>query len=181
MTNPSHSSQNHKVRNLLWGIVAVLSLIIPVSQAALAPTSLSDTAAVSATHTASQQKVKVSSSAQTDQIAATSTRNENTGYRLVTVAARRRVARRVTRRAPVRRSRVRRSRVRRAPARRAPRRAPVRRTPVRRPASNKLRREGYFHGEYCRASRRGTKTIDAKNGNIITCKVARDGRLRWTK
>lgn len=176
MTNPSHSSQNHKVRNLLWGIVAVLSLIIPVSQAALAPTSLSDTAAVSATHTASQQKVKVSSSAQTDQIAATSTRNENTGYRLVTVAARRRVARRVTRRAPVRRSRVRRSRVRRAP-----RRAPVRRTPVRRPASNKLRREGYFHGEYCRASRRGTKTIDAKNGNIITCKVARNGRLRWAK
>ena len=176
MTNPSHSSQNHKVRNLLWGIVAVLSLIIPVSQAALAPTSLSDTAAVSATHTASQQKVKVSSSAQNDQIAATSTRNENTGYRLVTVAARRRVARRVTRRAPVRRSRA-----RRAPARRAPRRAPVRRTPVRRPASNKLRREGYFHGEYCRASRRGTKTIDAKNGNIITCKVARDGRLRWTK
>ncbi|BAR06177.1 Uncharacterised protein [Scardovia inopinata] len=176
MTNPSHSSQNHKIRNLLWGIVAVLSLIIPVSQAALAPTSLSDTAAVSATPTASQQKVKVSSSAQTDQIAATSTRNENTGYRLVTVAARRRVARRVTRRAPVRRSRVRRSRVRRAP-----RRAPVRRTPVRRPASNKLRREGYFHGEYCRASRRGTKTIDAKNGNIITCKVARDGRLRWTK
>lgn len=176
MTNPSHSSQNHKVRNLLWGIVAVLSLIIPVSQAALAPTSLSDTAAVSATHTASQQKVKVSSSAQTDQIAATSTRNENTGYRLVTVAARRRVARRVTRRAPVRRSRA-----RRAPARRAPRRAPVRRTPVRRPASNKLRREGYFNGEYCRASRRGTKTIDAKNGNIITCKVARDGRLRWAK
>lgn len=180
MTNPSHSSQNHKVRNLLWGIIAVLSLIVPVSQAALAPTSLSGTAAVPATHTASQQKVKVSSSAQADQIAAASTRNENTGYRLVTVAARRRVARRVTRRAPVRHSRVRRSRVRRAPARRA-RRAPVRRTPVRRPASNKLRREGYFHGEYCRASRRGTKTIDAKNGNIITCKVARDGRLRWAK
>ncbi len=176
MTNPLHSSQNHKVRNLLWGIVAVLSLIIPVSQAALAPTSLSDTAAVSATHTASQQKVKASSSAQNDQIVAVPTRNENTGYRLVTVAARRRVARRVTRRAPVRRSRVRRSRVRRAP-----RRAPVRRTPVRRPASNKLRREGYFHGEYCRASRRGTKTINAKNGNIITCKVARDGRLRWAK
>lgn len=94
MTNPSHSSQNHKVRNLLWGIVAVLSLIIPVSQAALAPTSLSETAAVSATPTASQQKVKASSSAQNDQIVAASTRNENTGYRLVAVAARRRVARR---------------------------------------------------------------------------------------
>lgn len=76
-----------------------------------------------------------------------------------------------------------------APRRRAParRRTPARRAPARRsahrraPAGNRPRREGYFHGEFCAARRRGTKTIDAKNGKVLTCKIARGGRYRWAQ
>ena len=49
------------------------------------------------------------------------------------------------------------------------------------PAGNRPRREGYFHGEFCAARRRGTKTIDAKNGKVLTCKIARGGRYRWAQ